>query len=140
MAIIGSASDLYLELEVDEHDIRHVKPGQQAFITLDSYAGKAFAAEVTRIIPLMDERSRTFKVEARFTERPPTLFPLLTAEASIVLHTKEKALTIPVGYLLEGDQVLTGPDERTSVTLGTRDLEKAEVLSGIDANTTLYKP
>lgn len=140
IAIIGSATDLFLELEVDEHDIRHVQPGQHAFITLDSYAGKAFAAEVTRIIPLMDERSRTFKVEARFTERPPTLFPHLTAEASIVLRTKEEALTIPVGYLIEGNQVLTGTDERTTVTLGARDLEKVEVLSGIDANTTLYKP
>ncbi|HOZ41468.1 MAG TPA: efflux RND transporter periplasmic adaptor subunit, partial [Flavobacteriales bacterium] len=103
LAIIGSATELYLELEVDEYDIRQVKPGLKAFITLDSYAGQAFAAEVTRIIPLMDERSRTFKVEARFTDRPPTLFPNLTAEASIVLRTKEQALTIPAGYLLEGD-------------------------------------
>jgi len=140
LAIIGSATELYLELEVDEYDIRQVKPGLKAFITLDSYAGQAFAAEVTRIIPLMDERSRTFKVEARFTDRPPTLFPNLTAEASIVLRTKEQALTIPAGYLLEGDQVLTGPEERTSVTLGARDLEKVEILTGIDATTTLYKP
>jgi len=140
LAIIGSATDLYLELEVDEYDIRQVKPGQQAFITLDSYAGQAFAAEVTRIIPLMDERSRTFKVEARFTDRPPTLFPNLTTEASIVLRTKDKALTIPASYLVDGNYVLTGPEERTPVELGARDLEKVEVLSGIDATTTLYKP
>jgi len=140
VAVIGSATDLYLELEVDEYDITRVKPGQKALISLDSYSGKAFAAEVTRIIPIMDERSRTFRVEARFTERPPMLFPFLTAEASIVLRTKEKALTIPAAYLIDGNYVRTGTDERTPVKVGARDMEKVEVLEGIDANTPLYKP
>ncbi|MBK7087126.1 MAG: efflux RND transporter periplasmic adaptor subunit [Flavobacteriales bacterium] len=140
VAVIGSASNLYLELEVDEYDITQVKPGQKAVISLDSYSGKAFGAEITRIIPIMDERSRTFRVEARFTEPPPMLFPFLTAEASIVLRTKEQALTIPAAYLIDGNYVLTGDDERTPVKVGARDLEKVEVLEGIDANTSLYKP
>ncbi|MBK7269400.1 MAG: efflux RND transporter periplasmic adaptor subunit [Flavobacteriales bacterium] len=140
VAVIGSASNLYLELEVDEYDITQVKPGQKAVISLDSYSGKAFGAEITRIIPIMDERSRTFRVEARFTEPPPMLFPFLTAEASIVLRTKEQALTIPAAYLIDGNYVLTGDDERTPVKVGARDLEKVEVLEGIDANTALYKP
>ena len=140
VAVIGSAKDLYLELEVDEYDIREVKAGQQAFVSLDSYAGRSFAAEVTRIIPYMDERSRTFRVEARFVDRPPTLYPNLTVEASIVIRRKEEALTIPAAYVVDGMYVLTGPDERTQVTLGLKDLEKVEVLAGIDASTKLYKP
>jgi multidrug efflux pump subunit AcrA (membrane-fusion protein) len=140
VAVIGSATDLFLELEVDEYDITQVKAGQQAFITLDSYGGKAFAAVITRIIPIMDERSRTFRVEARFTERPATLFPFLTAETSIVLRTKEKALTIPASYLIDGNYVLTAPDERTPVKVGARDMEKVEILEGINSGTELYKP
>lgn len=140
IAVLGSATDLYLELEVDEYDIRLVKPGQQAFITLDSHDGTAFEAGVTRIIPLMDPRSRTFKVEARFEKVPPQLYPNLTAEANIVLRTKENALTIPASYLLPGDYVLTAPDERVQVRTGARDLEKVEILEGITADTELYKP
>ena len=140
IAVIGSASDLYLELEVDEYDIRSVQVGQRAIVTMDSYAGDSFQAEVTRIVPLMDERSRTFRVEARFTDTPPRLFPNLSAEANIVLRTKENALTIPASYLLEGDSVLTGPEKRTAVKLGARDMERMEVLEGIDASTVLYKP
>jgi HlyD family secretion protein len=64
VAVIGSATDLYLELEVDEYDIRRSKPGQHGMSPFDSYAEQCFEAEVTRIIPLMDERSRTFRVEA----------------------------------------------------------------------------
>jgi hypothetical protein len=36
--------------------------------------------------------------------------------------------------------VLTGPDERKPVKVGARDLEKVEVLEGIDTNTVIYKP
>ncbi len=140
VAVIGSASDLYLEMEVDEFDIRRIKPGQQVFVTLDSYAGEAFEAEVSRIIPLMNERSRTFKVEARFTKRPPQLYPNLTVEASIVIRTKENAMLVPASYIVDGTYVLTDSDEKTLVKLGARDMENVEVLEGITANTSLYKP
>lgn len=140
VAVIGSATDLYLELEVDEYDIRQVKPGQKVFVSLDSYADQAFEAEITRIIPFMDERSRTFKVEARFTERPPTLYPNFTVEASIVLSTKENALMVPASYVVEDRFVLTGNTERTPVKIGARDLQSVEILDGVDANTTIYKP
>ncbi len=140
VAVVGSASDLYLELEVDEFDIRLVKPGQRVLVTLDSYTDTAFEAEVTRIIPLMNERSRTFRVDARFTQRPPVLYPNLTVEASIVLRTKPNALLVPASYVVDGSAVFTGEDEKTPVQIGARDMENVEVLSGIDANTRIYKP
>ncbi|MEO8068648.1 MAG: efflux RND transporter periplasmic adaptor subunit [Flavobacteriales bacterium] len=140
IAIIGSATDLYLQLEVDEKDIALVKPGQSVLVSLEIFDGYAFDAVVTRIVPIMDERSRTFTVEAEFKEKPPALFPNLTAEASIMLRTKEQALTIPAGYVIDDGYVLTGPDERTPVRLGARDLQRVEVTEGIDSTTVLYKP
>jgi multidrug efflux pump subunit AcrA (membrane-fusion protein) len=140
VAVVGSAKDLYLELEVDEFDIRLIKPGQQVFVTLDSYADTAFEAQVSRIIPLMDERSRTFQVDARFTHRPPVLYPNLTVEASIVLRTKPNALLVPASYIVDGSYVITGKDKKTPVRLGARDMEKVEVVSGIDTNTRIYRP
>ena len=56
------------------------------------------------------------------------------------IRRKEDALTIPAAYVVEGKYVLTGPDERTPVTIGVKDMEKVEVLEGIDASTQLYKP
>ncbi len=140
VAVIGSAGELYLELEVDEFDIRRVKPGQRVYVTLDSYGKEPFAAEVARIIPLMNERSRTFKVEAVFTQGPPLLYPNLTAEASIVLRTKENALLVPSPYIVDGHYVLTGPDEKTPVTIGARDMQQVEILDGITEGTKLYPP
>ncbi|MBP6574380.1 MAG: efflux RND transporter periplasmic adaptor subunit [Flavobacteriales bacterium] len=140
VALVGRADQFIVELEVDEYDITKVKPGLAVRISLDSYNGYAFQGKVTRIVPNMDLRSRTFRVEAVFTELPPRLFPNLTVEASIVLNFKDSALTIPASYLLEDHYVLTGPEQRTEVVIGARDLERVEVISGIDANTTLYKP
>lgn len=140
LAVIGSATDLYLELEVDEYDIRMVKPGQLAYITLDSYKDTAFAAEIIRIIPIMDERSRTFKVEARFTQKPATLYPNFTVEASIVLRTKENAILVPASYVVDDAFLDTGDDEPRPITIGLRDMQNVEVLEGIDANTEIHKP
>ena len=109
------------------------------YVTLDSYGEQAFEAKVTRIVPFMDERSRTFKVEAKFVERPPTLFPNLTAEASIVLQVKENALRIPASYVVDDAFVLTGADTRTAVKLGLRDMQFVEVVSGIDLQTRASK-
>jgi HlyD family secretion protein len=140
VALIGAASDFLVELEVDEYDITKVQTGQKVMISLDSYEGTVFAGTLTRIVPSMDQRSRTFRVEATFKQQPPKLYPNLTAEASIVLDHKENALTIPTSYLIDGAYVLTAPEERTAVKVGARDLEKAEILDGVDAGTTLYKP
>lgn len=139
VAVIGSATDLYLKLEVDEKDIALIRPGQTVYVTLELYE-YAFNATITRIIPLMDERSRTFTVEARFIEKPPTLYPNLTVEANIQLRQKENAITVPASYIVDGAYVLTSEEERTPVELGLRDLERVEVLSGIDSTTVIYKP
>ena len=139
VAVIGSATDLYLKLEVDEKDIALITPGQILYATLELY-DRSFAGTVTRIIPLMDERSRTFTVEARFTEKPRTLYPNLTVEANIQLRQKERAITVPASYIVEGSYVLTSEDERTPVELGLRDMERVEVIGGIDSTTVIYKP
>ena len=139
LAILGRAHAFVLELQVDEYDIVRVTPGQDVVVTMDAYKGRTLQATITRLDPLMNERSRTFTVEAIFAD-PPLLYPNLTAEANIIIQRKERALTIPAAYLVEERYVLTGPDQRTEVEVGMRDLRKVEILAGIDSTTTLYLP
>ena len=140
LAILGRADAFLLELQVDEYDIVRIAPGQQVWVTMDSYKDRVMEAFITRVDPLMNERSRTFKVEAVFKDPPPTLYPNLTLEANVVIERRDEALTIPVNYLVEGRYVLTGPDERREVEVGLRDLQRVEVVRGIDENTLLYRP
>lgn len=140
IAIIGNANDFILELQVDEYDIVKIKKGQKTWVTLDSYNGEVFEAEITNINPIMNEKSRTFKVEADFINKPPVLYPNLTLEANILLNERKEVLTIPRNYLIGDSLVLLLNKEKRKVQIGLKDYQKAEVLAGLSADDKIIMP
>lgn len=139
VATVGSSSDFIVEMLVDEVDIVKISLGQRALITLDAYPGEVFQAEVSKIYPKKDERSQTFKVEALFQKAPPTLYPGLSGEGNIIIEQREGALVIPKEYLVN-DSLVETEKGRVSVRTGLQDLDRVEIISGIDASTVLLKP
>lgn len=140
IAVIGDAGDFVLEMQVDEFDIIRIKNGLTVLITLDSYKDKVYEAKITKINPLMNERSKTFTVEASFIEKPPVIYPNISFEANIVLEKKDKALLIPRDYLINDSLVQKDNGEQVVVKIGLMDFQKVEILSGITANDRLVKP
>ena len=140
LAIIGQANSFLLELEVDENDMVRIQTGQKVLVTMDSYKGKVFDAIIGKIYPIMDERSRTFKIEAHFMKPPLKLYPNLTAEANIIIQTKKNTITIPKLFLIEGKYVLVNKDEKRVVKTGLSDYQKVEIVSGLNADEIIYKP
>lgn len=131
LAVIGSADSFILEMQVDEYDIAKVDLNMRVLVTMDSYKGQVFEARVNKINPLMNERSKTFKVEAVFTKAPKKIFPNTSFEANIVLESKKEVLTIPRTYLLKGDSVLLANGKKVKVKIGLRDFEFVEILAGL---------
>ncbi|WP_026236395.1 efflux RND transporter periplasmic adaptor subunit [Pontibacter roseus] len=140
VAVVGDANEFILELQVDEYDIARIKPGQQVLLRLDSYKGEVYEARVYKVNPAMNERTRSFTVEASFVTKPPALYPNLTTEANIVIQAKENALTIPREYLVDGSFVVTENEERVPVKTGLKDYQKVEILEGITKEDVLIKP
>ena len=140
LAIIGSASHFVLQMQVDEYDITSVKEGMKVMITMDSYKGQVYEAKVTKIYPIMNERTKSFEVEAEFSSPPAKLYPNLTFEANIVTSTKDQALLIPRDYMLNDSMVITGDGKKVVVKTGLKDYQKVEILSGINSNDELLKP
>jgi HlyD family secretion protein len=140
VAIIGDANNFMMELQVDEFDINRIKTGQKIILSMDSYKGQVFEAVVTKIDPIMNERSKSFTVEAVFVKPPDTLYPNLTCEANIVILQKQKAITIPRNYLLAGDSVWIEAKKKKKVIVGLKDYQKVEIISGISVNDFIYKP
>lgn len=140
VAVIGSANNYLLELQVDEYDIAKIKLGQKVLVGLDSYKGQVFEATVTKIEPIMNERTRSITIEAEFTKAPPSLYPNLSAEANILINAKENAITIPRSYLVDETYVLLQNGERRKVTVGLKDYQKAEVISGLSKDDVIKKP
>jgi len=140
LAIIGKKNAYLLELDIDENDMVRVTIGQKVVVTLDSYKGKVFEAIVDKIYPIMNERSRTFKIEAHFVDAPTKLYPNLTAEANIIIQIKKEVLTIPKSYLLDENFVLVNKDEKRKVKIGLSDYQNVEILEGLQANESIYRP
>jgi RND family efflux transporter MFP subunit len=140
IAIIGNYKDFVLELQVDENDILRVQKGLPVLITLDSYKNQVFEARVTKISEIMNERSKTFLVEAKFTKAHAKLFPNITFEANILLSKKEKAILIPRNYLKNDSIITLATGEERIVKVGLKDFQKAEILSGLKATDEIVKP
>jgi multidrug efflux pump subunit AcrA (membrane-fusion protein) len=140
LAVIGNKEHFILEMQVDEYDIFKVQKGLKVLVSMDSYKGKVFEAIVSKIYPIMNERSKTFLVEAEFLQRPETLYPNVTFEANIILQSKKQAILIPRNYLINDSLVIKGDGQKVLVKTGLRDFQKIEIVSGISAEEELLKP
>lgn len=140
IAVIGNFRDFVLEMQVDENDILRVQKGQNVVVTLDSYKKQVFEAKVNKISEIMNERSKTFLVEARFTKAPPKLFPNITFEANILLSQKDKVILVPRNFVKNDSIITLASGEERVVKIGLKDFQKAEILSGLKATDEIVKP
>lgn len=140
IAIIGDASNFLLEMQVDEYDIVAIKLGMPVLVVLNSYKDSVFTAAVSKINPIMNLQSKTFTIEAEFVDPPEVLYPNISFEANVLIHTKEGALLIPRNYLLNDSIVMTKAGKRVIVTTGLKDYQMIEILSGITATDELIEP
>jgi HlyD family secretion protein len=140
LAIIGQKNAFVLELEVDENDMARIKLNQPILVTLDSYKNQVFDAKIDKIYPIMNQMSRTFKIEAHFVKVPPKLYPNLSAEANIIIQTRKNVITIPRNYLQNGDSIQVSKKEKRKVKTGLSDYQKIEILEGLKADEMIYKP
>lgn len=140
LGIIGNPKKFMLEMQVDESDITSIRLGLPVVITMDSYKGRVFEATVSRILPMMNEKNKTFLVEAQFTQAPEQIFPNTSFEANIILHTKEKALLIPRNYLLNDSTVVNKEGNPIRIRTGIKDFSRVEIISGLSTSDELIKP
>jgi multidrug resistance efflux pump len=139
LAIIGNSDNYILELLIDEYDIAKISIGQKVIISMDSYKSKVFEGEIIRIIPLMNEKTKSFTVEAVFKKEVPKLFPNLTVEANILISEKNDAMTIPRDYLMNNEFVILKSGKKVKVKTGLKDYKKVEILGGIGFGDELIK-
>ncbi len=139
VAMLGSSNQFIAELLVDEVDVVKLNLDQEALITLDAYSEKVFRASVSKIYPQKNNRSQTFKIEARFIDVPEKLYPGLSGEANILINQKQQALVIPRSCLMEGNKVETETG-LVEITVGLESLDYVEVLKGLSKNDKVFLP
>lgn len=140
VAVIGSANEFIIELQVDENDITRIESGQKVLITMDAYKGEVFEAFITRVLPMMDDRTKSFTVEAAFLKTPDKLHPNTSLEASIIIREKQNALLLPRSYVKNDSIVNRKNGGITTVKTGIKDYQYIEIISGISADDKIIKP
>jgi HlyD family secretion protein len=132
---------LYVTAPIDEVDAPRIQVGLPARIALDAFPGQHFAGRVRRIAPYVlevEKQARTVEVEVVFTDPKAarTLLVGYSADAEIILESREKVLRVPAQALLDGNKVLVlnnGSLEERRVELGLANWEYSEVRSGLQS-------
>lgn len=143
LALIADASQVYIQLDVDEEDITKIKEGQKVLVKMDIYKGQLFHARITKIYPRLQVKNQSFRVDATFTDSLPPLYSGITAEANIIIQEKEKALVVPKSYLVNEDSVWVkqnGKKVKIKIKKGAENYEWVEVVEGLNEKSKVLQP
>ena len=134
---IADLSRVWVELEVFESDLPHVKAGQQVSIRSRSYPGETFTGAVKLIYPFLDPKTRTVKVRVELPNPGLKLKPDMYVQGAITVSQAD-ALVVPAGAVMDtgARQVVWVESEpgvfiMRNVTTGGRSGAEVLILSGL---------
>ncbi len=98
---VTSLEPLISYLHVPEREYRRIDPGQEASIFVDALAGEEFAAIVSRVSPVVDPGTGTFKISIEVSDPSRRLKPGMFGRIKIVYDMHKDALQIPRSAIVE---------------------------------------
>ena len=152
LAQIGNANELELKTELLSDDVGAVKVGQKALISAPILANTVLEGEVIKIYPRAYEKVSALGVVQR---RVPVLVSLPSAdllepgyEVQVKIETsqKSKVITLPRTALRINNKgqnevltVINGKIKHLPVTIGIKNPEKMEIISGLKAGQIVVR-
>jgi Cu(I)/Ag(I) efflux system membrane fusion protein len=125
---IAALDSVWVEAEVYEADLPHVRVGQAASVTLDYVPGRSFDGKVSYISPVLDPMARTGRVRVKLANPELQLRPGMYA--SVTLTSKaEQRVQVPASAV-----VYTGPRRLVFMDLGEGRFRPQEIRVGTEAD------
>ena len=105
---VTSFDPLVAYMHVPEREYRQIRAGQPVAIDIDALAGERIFAEVTRISPVVDPQTGTFKITIEISDEERRIKPGMFGRMSIVYDVHENVLQIPRSAVIEdrGDETI----------------------------------
>jgi Cu(I)/Ag(I) efflux system membrane fusion protein len=135
---IVDLSHVWALADAYESDLRHVKVGMVAELTLKAFPNRTFKGRVAFIDPLLDPRTRTAKVRIDVPNPTGELRPEMFGEV-VLRGASREGLHIPADSVIHsGTKSIVfvtlgeGKFQPRVVTLGDADAERVEILSGLE--------
>ena len=98
---VTSLDPLVAYLHVPEREYRQISAGQPAAIDIDALAGQRIIAAVTRVSPVVDPDTGTFKITIEIRDEERRIKPGMFGRMSIVHDVHENALQVPRSAIVE---------------------------------------
>jgi HlyD family secretion protein len=140
---LPDVSSMKVNLKVHESYVTMVRPGQRAFVVLDSMPDRRFQGEVRYIAVLPDSGSRwanpnlkLYLTEIRITDPLPDVKPGVSARAEIIVTNLQDVLAVPLQAVTtrRGAQVVflaDKPQTPVPVTVGLYNSKMIQLVDGV---------
>lgn len=126
MFTIADLSQIWVMVDVFEHQIAWLKPGLAAEIQVPAHPGKKWEGKVDYLYPELDPKTRTLRVRLVFPNPDLLLKPNMFAEVVIYGGPREDVLKIPSEAL-----IVTGERESVVLALGEGRFQPVDVVTGM---------
>jgi cobalt-zinc-cadmium efflux system membrane fusion protein len=136
---IVNVDPLRARLSVPEKMSPWVRVGREVKLSLEAFPGREFMGRISRINPSVDEKNRTFEIEALVANRSGELKPGSFVKATIQSDKVDQILAIPynaTAYLFGAYKVFVIQGEtikEREVKLGDRLGDLVEIIEGLQA-------
>ena len=98
---VTSLEPLVAYLHVPEREYRNVDPGQTVGIEIDALGGDTIVATVSRVSPVVDPQTGTFKITVEITDEQRRIKPGMFGRIGVVYDVHEDALQVPRSAIIE---------------------------------------
>ena len=124
---IAALNKVWVEADVYEADLAHVRVGQPAKITLDYLPGHAYDAKISYVYPYLETGARTGRVRIELANQALELRPGMYASVELASDLGSR-VQVPASAI-----VYTGPRRLVFVDLGEGRFRPQEVHVGTEA-------
>ncbi len=134
IAILGSAADMKIILNVDENSILKIRDQQVVLVEVNTDRQRVYTAKVSRISPAFDPNTQSYRVEALFDTTSAHLLSGTLLQANVIIAQKDEAMLIPRNALRPNGKVWLKNGNRIdtqTIRVGIISNEWVEVLSGL---------
>ena len=135
---VTSLDPLVAYLHVPEREYRHIDPGQPVGIEIDALGDETIVAAVSRVSPVVDPQTGTFKITVEIVDRERRIKPGMFGRIGVIYDMHEDALQVPRSaivedrgtasvFVIDGDRAIRRP-----VSTGYSNRGMVEITSGLE--------
>ena len=134
---VTSLEPLVAYLHVPEREYRNVDPGQTVGIEIDALGGDTIVATVSRVSPVVDPQTGTFKITVEIIDQQRRIKPGMFGRIGVIYDVHDDALQIPRSAIIEDQgkaSVFVVEDDhaaRRLVETGYSNKGMVEIISGL---------